>query len=62
MKKFLTIFAVASGLVCCGTLQAEAMENGNRPFYGFFLSNAGDFTNAKAGSYGFAARRSTPRG
>lgn len=54
MKKFLTIFAVASGLLCCGTLQAEAMENGNRPFYGFFLSNAGDFTNAKAGSYGFA--------
>ncbi len=32
---------------------AEGVENGNRPFYGFFLSNGG-YTNASEEQYGFA--------
>ena len=35
-------------------LYANAVENGNRPFYGFFLSNPGGFTNAPKECYGFA--------
>lgn len=53
MKKFPTICAVAACLMWLGTPQVLAVENGNRPFYGFFLSN-NTFTNARTGAYGFA--------
>lgn len=33
---------------------ANAVEYGNRPFYGFFLSNPGGYTNAAEDQYGFA--------
>lgn len=33
---------------------AYAVEHGNRPFYGFFLSNPGGYTNADESQYGFA--------
>lgn len=33
---------------------AEPVECGNRPFYGFFLSNPGGYTNASEESYGFS--------
>lgn len=53
MNKFLSICVVSSGLLLFGAPQASAVENGDRPFYGFFLSNL-DYTNAESGAYGFA--------
>ena len=49
---------LAAALICAfaASPKAEAagIEHGERPFYGFFLSNPIGFTNADETQYGFA--------
>lgn len=56
MKRTL-LALVATGLLSCPVMNAAVpseIEHGNRTFYGFFLSNQNDFTNAVYPAYGFA--------
>ncbi|MGM9806299.1 MAG: choice-of-anchor J domain-containing protein [Candidatus Aphodosoma sp.] len=51
-KKLSFLIGLVATLLCTG-LHGATVEFGNRPVYGFFLSNE-QFTNAKTGAYGFA--------
>lgn len=53
MKKNLLPALLLLGATSASYISAGAVEYGDRPFYGFFLSNA-YFTNANDGEYGFA--------
>ncbi|MDE6381295.1 MAG: hypothetical protein K2L57_00345, partial [Muribaculaceae bacterium] len=48
-----------AAVLLCGTAAfpiaaASGIEHADRPFYGFFLSNPGGYTNADESNYGFA--------
>ena len=49
-----TIAALLLACTAASSGYAEAAEQDNRPFYGFFLSNPGGYTNADETQYGFS--------
>ena len=52
MKKLLLPAVLLLGAITSQPAYAASVEYGDRPFYGFFLSNL-YFTNASNGEYGF---------
>lgn len=53
MNKKLSFVVGLFATLLCANIHGTEVEFGNRPIYGFFLSNE-QFTNAKTGAYGFA--------
>lgn len=54
MKKNIFAVLMLAGTAAIFQTQAANIEHGGRPFYGFFLSNPGGYSNASAEQYGFA--------
>lgn len=54
MNKKLIAAALLCGTAALPIAAASGIEHADRPFYGFFLSNPGGYTNADESKYGFA--------
>ncbi len=54
LASFVFATVLAAGMMSVPRAYAEGIENGDRPFYGFFLSNPAGYTNATEDKYGFA--------
>ena len=54
MKKNIFAVLMLAGTAAIFQGHAANIEHGGRPFYGFFLSNPGGYSNASAEQYGFA--------